>query len=326
MVDPSGYYDDLLQIVINSFDFGINNSPTRDLLKEWSHKCSNSFAKCIIETYRQLYRQGNLDFYGWCLPFLCNYLFKGDEEIKKVALSVLEEACFDEISINFLLETKNIQTLIKMQCIYLEQQKFLAQNDPAGGQPAEGSLEMETNDLDIFISKFLRSEKGFKMLKENGWLDHKLQNWNENGGLQYIMRLERNIYEGLNINTLNSLVQTHAMTVWIPIFEHSSDFGNEIQTLKKFPFSVLIKVETNAGEELAVEALQTYIEIDNNVNNIHQQSVHIIGNVVKHHSVLSRLPLEPHFNISACLRLGSQFVNHQCKETIEPHWTKTDIG
>lgn len=65
---------------------------------------------------------------------------------------------------------------------------------------------METNDMDIFISKFLRSEKGFKILKENGWLDHKLQNWNESGGLQYIMRLERNIYEGLNINTLNSLV------------------------------------------------------------------------------------------------------------------------
>lgn len=36
LVDQHGYYDDLLQIVINSFDFGITNSPTRDLLKEWS--------------------------------------------------------------------------------------------------------------------------------------------------------------------------------------------------------------------------------------------------------------------------------------------------
>jgi hypothetical protein len=172
--------------------------------------------------------------------------------------------------------------------------------------------------MDIFISKFLRSENGFKMLKENGWLDHKLQLWNENGGIQYIMRLERNIYEGLNINTLNSLVQTHALTIWIPIFEHSSDFGNEISTLKKFPFSVLVKVENANGEELALETLQTYIDIDNSVNNIHQQSVHIIGSVVKQHSLLSRLPLEGPYLISTCLKLGSQYVNHQCKETIEP--------
>ena len=86
----------------------------------------------------------------------------------------------------------------------------------------------QSNDMEIFISKFLRSEKGFKILKENGWLDSKLHDWNKNGGLEYINRLERNIYEGLNINQLNSMVQTHAMSIWIPIYEHSSDFRNEI--------------------------------------------------------------------------------------------------
>ena len=95
------------------------------------------------------------------------------------------------------------------------------------------------------------------------------------------MRLERNIYEGLNINTLNSLVQTHAMSIWIPIYEHSSDFGNEISTLKKFPFSIIVKVENVNGDELVHESLQTYIEIDNSIDSIHQQQVHIIGNVIK---------------------------------------------
>jgi hypothetical protein len=94
------------------------------LLKDWSAKCSPSLAKSIIEAYRQLYRQGNLDFYGWCLPFLCNFLFIGDDNIKKAALSVLEEACFDEVSINFLLEVKNIQSLIKMQCDTLQSEKM----------------------------------------------------------------------------------------------------------------------------------------------------------------------------------------------------------
>lgn len=56
LVDNTGYYDHLLQIIIHSFDFGVSSSPTRDLLKDWSNKCSNNFAKSIIEAYRQLYR------------------------------------------------------------------------------------------------------------------------------------------------------------------------------------------------------------------------------------------------------------------------------
>ena len=56
LVDRYGYYDHLLQIIIHSFDFGINSSPARDLLKDWSAKCSPSLAKSIIEAYRQLYR------------------------------------------------------------------------------------------------------------------------------------------------------------------------------------------------------------------------------------------------------------------------------
>lgn len=82
------------------------------------------------------------------------------------------------------------------------------------------------------------------------------------------MRLERNIYDGLNINQLNSLVQTHAMSIWIPIYEHSSDFRNEISTLKKFPFQIIVKIEDQDSNVLVQESLQTYIEIDNSVNTI----------------------------------------------------------
>mmetsp|Transcript_35775 Transcript_35775/g.54796 ORF Transcript_35775/g.54796 Transcript_35775/m.54796 type:complete len:84 (+) Transcript_35775:2706-2957(+) len=83
----------------------MSDSSVRDLLKDWSNKCSTNLSKSIIEAYRQFYRQGNLDFYKWCLPNLCNFLFIGDEDIKRAALSVLEEAFFDEKSINFLVET-----------------------------------------------------------------------------------------------------------------------------------------------------------------------------------------------------------------------------
>jgi len=60
------------------------------------------------------------------------------------------------------------------------------------------------------------------------------------------------------------------MSIWIPIYEHSSDFGNEISTLKKFPFQIIVKVEKANGELLIQESLQTYIEIDNSANTIHQ--------------------------------------------------------
>jgi len=45
------------------------------------------------------------------------------------------------------------------------------------------------------------------------------------------------------------------MSIWIPIYEHSSDFGNEISTLKKFPFQVIIKIENSNGEEIVQESL-----------------------------------------------------------------------
>jgi hypothetical protein len=45
------------------------------------------------------------------------------------------------------------------------------------------------------------------------------------------------------------------MSIWIPIYEHSCDFGNEISTLKKFPFSIVVKVENINGDELAHESL-----------------------------------------------------------------------
>ena len=51
-----------------------------------------------------------------------------------------------------------------------------------------------------------------------------------------------------------------------------------------------------------------------------------MGNVIKSYSKLSRLPLEGHYFVSTCLKLGSQYINNQCKETIEPQWIKIDIG
>ena len=94
----------------------------------------------------------------------------------------------------------------------------------------------DDDPFDNFITKFLRSQKGFQMLVNEKWLDMKLENWIQRGGMDYVNKLEANTYEGLNMSKLNSLVQTHAMSIWLPIYEHSSDLRSEIQTIKKFPF------------------------------------------------------------------------------------------
>ena len=129
------------------------------------------------------------------------------EEIAAAAFDVLEEVCFDQNSLNQLL---NINDRI------LE------------------SLKSEQSEM--FIAKFLRSQKGFQMLKSEDWLPKKMAEWKEKENLEYILRLEKNLYEGLNMNQLNSQQQTYAMNIWIPIYEHSNDFRNELMILKRYPF------------------------------------------------------------------------------------------
>jgi len=51
-----------------------------------------------------------------------------------------------------------------------------------------------------------------------------------------------------------------------------------------------------------------------------------MGSVVRQFSKLCKVPVESNYYISACLKLGSQYINPNCKETIEPFWIKTDIG
>lgn len=127
LADESGHYDHLLQIVLNNLDFINIGTPARELLQSWMKKCSPSFTRCIIETFRQIYRLGHLDFYRWCLPFLCNYLMKEDETIRFAALSVLEEACYNELTISLLIDYAPIKMLLQRQCNFLREESFLRQ-------------------------------------------------------------------------------------------------------------------------------------------------------------------------------------------------------
>jgi hypothetical protein len=41
-------------------------------------------------------------------------------------------------------------------------------------------------------------------LKQERWLQAKMDEWKAREGLEYIIRLEKNLYDGLNMNQMNS--------------------------------------------------------------------------------------------------------------------------
>lgn len=107
------------------------------MLEVWITKCSPNLAKSIIELFRMLFRSGLNDFYYWCLPLLNKLVGYGNlEDISAVANDVLEEVCFDANSLNHLLSI-NEKILDSL------------------------SLKTKTEQSDFFITKFLRSQRGF---------------------------------------------------------------------------------------------------------------------------------------------------------------------
>jgi hypothetical protein len=142
---------------MNRFDYGFASS-TRRMLEVWIKKCSPNLAKSIIELFRMLYRSGLNDFYFWCLPFLSQLVGYGNlEEISAAAFDVLEEVCFDQNS-----QANSLNQLLMIN------DKIL---DIFRGEGTEHS--------DIFITKFLRSQLGFQILKQEGWLQTKMTEWKQ---------------------------------------------------------------------------------------------------------------------------------------------------
>ena len=102
LIDRDGYYDHFTQIILNSFSFEIA-SPSRTMMKEWISRSSQMFTKSMFEYVRLLHRSGLHDFYKWCLPFLTNHTVIQDRQISSTAFDIIEESCYDELSLNFLL-------------------------------------------------------------------------------------------------------------------------------------------------------------------------------------------------------------------------------
>ena len=78
------------------------------------------------------------------------------------------------------------------------------------------------------MAKFLRSEQGFQLLAKHQVLHQMMDDWFAKGNIEYISRVEKSFYNGLNLNQLNKQDADHALQIWIPIYEHSEDMRGEL--------------------------------------------------------------------------------------------------
>lgn len=139
---------------------------------------------------------------------------------------------------------------------------------------------------DLFVAKFLRSEIGFTLLHSQGWVQQMLQYWHEVGNFEYIAKVEQSMYDGLSLHQVNGQDADYAHQIWIPIYEHSNDFRSELALLKRFPFQVMIKVESDNLKSPIVERMQTYLEIGSH------NELQIVGRLIRNHSKIGRKSLE----------------------------------
>ena len=125
------------------------------------------------------------------------------------------------------------------------------------------------------------------------------------------------MYNGLNLNQINGQDADYAMQIWIPIYEHSNDFRSELALLKRFPFQIMLKVESENLHQPIIERMQTYFDIG------HDNELQIVGKLVRNHSKVGRVSLEElgQGYISVCTKLGDQYVDSKCKKKEVASWT-----
>jgi hypothetical protein len=115
----------------------------------------------------------------------------------------------------------------------------------------------------------------------------------------------------------------YALQIWIPIFEHSNDYRQELALLKRFPFQICLKIEAvpNLNEKI-YERMQTYFDIG------HNNEIQIVGRLVPGHTRAGKVSLEQLGDgyISVATKLGATYVDSKCKDRGEsPSWTLTQI-
>lgn len=82
-----------------------------------------------------------------------------------------------------------------------------------------------------------------------------LDYWIKEGNYEYTKKIEQSMYNGLNLNQINGTDADFAMQIWIPIYDHSNDLRSEVALLKRFPFSIMIKMESKNLAEPILERM-----------------------------------------------------------------------
>jgi hypothetical protein len=91
--------------------------------------------------------------------------------------------------------------------------------------------------------------------------------------------------------------------------------------LKRFPFQIMLKVESPQLQDKIFERMQTYFDIG------HNNEIQIVGRLVPGQTRAGRISLEELGDgyISVAPKLGATYVDSKCRDNGNPAWTLSQI-
>eukprot|EP01156_Anaeramoeba_ignava_P022905 Anaeramoba_ignava/c21149_g1_i1.p1 GENE.c21149_g1_i1~~c21149_g1_i1.p1 ORF type:complete len:900 (+),score=248.70 c21149_g1_i1:10-2709(+) len=167
--------EEIARIVISSLDYTKPNSKAREILERALIQGSKLSRIYSTKHLQVLFRVGVEDFHSWAIKLLVGQLKDSDENVRMVAIDVLDECCADNI--------KCLDSLIDCHPSELD--------------------EMGEQGKTLLI-RFLSRQNGIQFLKEIGFIGRELKQWIEVKSLQYTKNIENAIFEVFHVSpTIN---------------------------------------------------------------------------------------------------------------------------
>lgn len=294
--------DYLCRVVLNSLAFTDGGFMSRYLLRKWTSytQCSLELRKYIITVIRTMLNYHPIQFHRWGLDFLLHLLLlKDSDPLITQIVAILEEASEQRLFLLPMLEKL--------------------------------SLLLTVPGTDRLLTRLLVLPEGVRALAANGWLDKKLDEYNDPRGNSYTLNMELALMRVLNKNyeqkkesSLASPISINLQNAYKTLFADdnegsgvdSSSDGMSLESLLRIPWNIEVKLTTQASySQVNLQALNTeYIEIDTYLDmsnlqrvddiNYSSQIVKVRGIIIDAKGTPSAQPIATNRIISNCLMAG----------------------
>ncbi|XP_013398176.1 rapamycin-insensitive companion of mTOR isoform X2 [Lingula anatina] len=158
-------HDVYIKLVVSSLDYSRDGMARIILSKALTATSDN--ARYYTASFMRVLLRAKIPFFStWGTDMLVTQMYDQDKKVALEALSVLDEACEDEV---------NLLALIKMRPSFLHMGE-------------KGSL---------LLARFLSQPSGLKFLIDANFLDHELQKWHKTFNMRYVHIVEDHLNQAL---------------------------------------------------------------------------------------------------------------------------------